>query len=507
MRKKQKRKSKYIQLVKLAGISGCVILALLVVLILAQLFTRENQNPSNETEQTTSVQEQELPLTEGRAVFLEKNSRNQVMLFNINTGKKATLSMDGSTCFYDKYGQALSIGQLEIGEVVDIQYQKSQKYLHSMQQSPSAWTLTDVDKFTLDVIKGVITVGKSVYRVTDQTQCFFDGEPVNIAEISTGDVLTLNGVDQQILSIRVDKGHGYLKLENEDVFVGGWIEIGQNIIRSIQENMLILVPEGTHQVTISYRGYMDTQNVEIVRNQETIMDVGDLADSIIKYGKVYFNVTPSDAQVYIDGTLVDTSRLINLEYGLHQLVAEADGYETLTQYFRLEGESASLDVELQLPESEEVEDSSEEESSEESDEEDGSSESSSASESSESGTDGSSGESSSSTSDTESSSGTEGSTSADSTEASQDSSASSESTQSTESSSEETASYKVHINQPEGAEIYLDGNYVGLSPCSFKKQPGSHVITLRKTGYDTRSYTIQLDDEKEDATFNFAEFY
>ena len=81
-----------------------------------------------------------------------------------------------------------------------------------------------------------------------------------------------------------------------------------------------------------------------------------------------------------------------------------------------------------------------------------------------------------------------------------------ESTSASESSAATaTDYYKVYVDAPEGAEVYLDGNYVGISPCSFKKTAGAHVITLRKTGYETRSYTVQLDDEKKDLSYSFAD--
>ena len=56
-----------------------------------------------------------------------------------------------------------------------------------------------------------------------------------------------------------------------------------------------------------------------------------------------------------------------------------------------------------------------------------------------------------------------------------------------------TSYYKVHVDGPESAEVYLDGNYMGVAPCSFKKTSGAHVITLRRSGYTTRSYTVQID--------------
>ena len=150
---------------------------------------------------------------------------------------------------------------------------------------------------------------------------------------------------------------------------------------------------------------------------------------------------------------MDPSQPVSLEYGIHQIIAKADGYKSLTQYLRVGQESAGVDVQLDKV------DSGSEEST-------GSTESSSSADSSSTGT-------------------ASGSTSA--------------TTDTT------TTYYRVHIDAPENVEVYLDGNYVGISPCSFKKTSGSHVITLRKSGYETRSYTVQVDDEQKDVSYSFVD--
>ena len=65
--------------------------------------------------------------------------------------------------------------------------------------------------------------------------------------------------------------------------------------------------------------------------------------------------------------------------------------------------------------------------------------------------------------------------------------------------------YKVYIDAPDGVEAYLDGSYVGVTPVSFNKEPGSHVVTLRKSGYQTRSYTLQIDEEEKDVNYSFTD--
>ena len=68
-----------------------------------------------------------------------------------------------------------------------------------------------------------------------------------------------------------------------------------------------------------------------------------------------------------------------------------------------------------------------------------------------------------------------------------------------------SSNYKVYIDTPEKVEVYLDGNYVGISPLNFAKKPGTHTITLRKSGYITRSYTIEIGSEEKDVTYSFAD--
>ena len=73
-------------------------------------------------------------------------------------------------------------------------------------------------------------------------------------DLSPADVLSFQGIDTQILTVKVQKGHGYLRLVNDENFIGGWIEIGQTQIRKITDDMLLLIPEGSYQVNISNKG-------------------------------------------------------------------------------------------------------------------------------------------------------------------------------------------------------------------------------------------------------------
>jgi len=383
------------------------------------------------------------------AVLLKiNNDDNSVTFLNLDLGKKYTLTMDGTSKFYDKYGESIALQQLEIGDVVDVTFLKSKKHLNSMQLSPLAWANRKLARYEINWIRGEVTIGQDVYKISSNTQYLSNGREIEAMDLNPADVLTFKGIDSEILSISVDKGHGYLRLVNDENFIGGWIEIGQSIIQPIAEDMLLTVPEGSYPVKISYKGSGGDKSVIINRNEETTLDIGDLQVAEAQYGTVLFSINPSDADVYIDGSSVDVSSPVSLEYGIHQLIVRKDGYQSITRYLSVGEESAGISIVLDAVESAE-EDESEEE----------------------------------------------------------DKAATEDSAEETETQQTDTITdyYKVYVDAPENVEVYLDGNYVGISPCSFRKEAGEHVITLRKTGYETRSYTVQVDEENRDFSYSFVD--
>ncbi|MBE5872967.1 MAG: PEGA domain-containing protein [Lachnospiraceae bacterium] len=370
------------------------------------------------------------------ALLVNKDKEeNTVTFLNLELGRRYTLSYDGTTRLYDKYGESVSMDQLPKGSIVDVTFLKSKKHLTTMQLSDKAWKYENVERYEINTVRGEVSIGSEVYKLSPNTQYLSGGRDIELMDLNPTDIVSFQGLDSTVLSVTVEKGHGYLRLVNDTNFVGGWIEIGQSQIQRITEDMLLVVAEGSYQVNISHNGGGGIKNVIINRNEETTLDIGDLVIPEPEKGMVIFTLSPSSAEVYIDGVKTSIAEPVTLEYGIHQLIAKADGYKSVTQYIRVNQESVGVNVVLDPIRDEEEEESSE--------------------------------------------SSTEPETTTD--------------------------YYKVYIDAPEQAEVYLDGNYVGISPCSFKKAAGSHVITLRKNGYQTRSYTVQIDDEEKDISYSFVD--
>lgn len=428
------------------------------------------------------------------AVVVEKDDENSAITFqNMQIGKQYTLTYNGATTIFDKHNETMSMAQIQVGDIVDITFLKSKKRLNSMKLSSAGWEFSDISRYTIDELTKQMTIAEDIYKLTDDTVIVSSGRQAELMDINAVDVLKVSGVGYNIYSIVVDKGHGYLRLTNDEYFVGGWIEVGQSVIQEVSEGMLLVVPEGTYDVQISNKGNGGVKQVIINRDEEVTLDVGDLKGEEPKLGTVLFTISPKDATVYIDGEKVDISQAVTLEYGIHQMMVTADGYDTITQYIKVGQEAAGIDVTME--ESEDKEKETEEESTKEE-------------------TKTESGEQESTENNTNNSNTNTGNTNTNNTNTNNTNTGSTNNTtvsgngvssNTTANETSTTGNYKVYIDVPEGVEVYVDGNYVGIVPCSFTKTNGTHVVTLRKTGYVTHSYTIQLNEEDKDVNYSFNE--
>lgn len=377
--------------------------------------------------------------SEDTALIKQIDKRNNTIVFyNLVRQKNYTLNFNGTTAFYDKYGSALTIDQIDAGDIADIRFLKEKKALALLQKSDDSFLLENVTNFTINEKTHEMMVGDQTYRLEDNLFVYSDNEQVEMMDINQVDTLRVQGIGHTVYSICIDKGHGYLRLKNDEYFWGGWIEVGNSVIQPVKEDMLLVVPEGKYEVLLTNKGISGSKRVTINRDKETELDIGDMKkeEDQKQYGNLIFVVSPDTASVYIDGKEVDISLPVQAEYGIHQLMAKSEGYQTVIQYIKVGQENATIQIELEVDD--------------------------------------------------------DGSVSSNSTGTV------------TDSDTVSTTSGKITIDAPVDVEVYVDGSYVGMAPCSFKKTEGIHVITLRKSGYVTKSYTINITNTETNENMSFS---
>lgn len=419
------------------------------------------------------------------AVVVKKDLETKtIQLQNITTSRRYTLNYTGATKLHDKYDQAISMGQLQEGAVVTARFYKPDKSLSYLKVYPDGIHYDNIENYAINLKKGTFSIGDEIYNLSAHIVVSSDGKEIDLMDVNQMDVLSVWGANSMIYGINVEQGHGYLRLQNETYFVDGWVDIGDKVIKKINEDMLLVVPEGTHNVTVSNKGTSATQEITFARNEEMAWDLGEIEITVVQKGKIIFTLSPATAKLYIDGRQVDSSKPVQLEYGLHRMKIMADGYETVSQYIKVAEESATIEAEL-----EKLEEATDEEVSE-----------------SNNDTDNDNKESDTKSTGNKSESKNNTDIASDDEESLENESATDEDQEDTNDTVASTdTKYKVYIDAPEGVEAYLDGNYIGITPLSFPKKSGNYVVTLRKTGYQTRSYTLQIDDEEKDINYSFTQ--
>lgn len=375
------------------------------------------------------------------AIIMSVNEeKKQIRFYNLTLGRTYTLDYNGATGMKNRFGDEIVAGQLAEGDMVRVTFIKDEKLAKSLQLLDDVATSTNVELFDINKAAYTMNFGGELYSLHKNVLVLSNGKQIQLEEINPADSLKIVAKDHQVYGITVEKGHGYLRLSGHEAFVGGWVEIGQTVITKVEEEMLLVVPEGEYTLYISKDGVAGSKEISVSRDEETQVDLSDLqTEKIKKTGKIIFTITPVTAELYIDNELTDYSQEVELDYGIHQIKVTAEGYSTLTQYIKVAEPMATLNVKLEESDGEDEENNS--------------------------------------------------------------TAVSSNSVSTTTAASD----YRVYIDAPVGAELYLDGSYVGIVPVNFAKKTGTCIISLRKDGYQTRSYTLQIDDSEKDVSYSFSE--
>ncbi|MCR5120435.1 MAG: PEGA domain-containing protein [Lachnospiraceae bacterium] len=408
------------------------------------------------------------------ALVVRKDVQASTITFlNTELGKKYTLNYDGATSYADKYSQPISLAQLETGTMVDVTFVHSRKRLNSLKVSAEAFVYDNVKGFSASDGGRNITLGGELYNLSRDLVVMTDTGEGELMDINGMDRLRITGIDHTVYGIVVEEGHAYLRLINSDYFNGGWVQIGDNLVSQIQPDMLLAIPEGDYPVTVSHKGSSGTENITAKEGQEISLDVSKWV-SEPEYGSIIFTVIPEDARVYIDGEKTDTNDKVKLSYGIHQMVAAAEGYTTVSRYIKVGSELANLNIILEKDPN-------------------------------------------ASASENKSTAEPSATPTPAPTEVPQGNTVEMIDVVATPtptptpippedaSAAAAVGEYRVYIDAPADVEVYKDGIYLGISPISFVREPGNYVITLRRSGYQTRSYTISVGAEESDLNYSFSE--
>lgn len=288
-------------------------------------------------------------VSSGKVLFHSIDPDSETVYFDvIENDETIALSYDGTTTVSGKFGDPMSMAQLNMGDVVNIAYNSSLNKVGAIVINSDVNEIREVSRFALSDNHETFFIGEEAYSLAPFVKVYSSGEKIDLERLIKQDSLTIYEEGRNIISIRVEDGHGYLELLNEDALVGGWIEVGQTMISQVMEGMLFTLPEGDYSVRLSNDGIEEYRDVSIVRNEVTSLDLSDIESPVPERGVVRFKIFPQSATTYVDGNYINTAYAVRLPVGMHEITVADSGYYTVSEYFEVTGLDQEVSIDLDL---------------------------------------------------------------------------------------------------------------------------------------------------------------
>lgn len=444
------------------------ILIVMLLSVTAQNTAQKTQSSNtkqtgDKTEESKNAEDKDTPIL---AVLKEIDTGSGSITFmNTENGQDIIVNFTGAADITDKYDKIISASQLNPGEMADIYYNRDASMLKKLQISNRAWEYKGVTRWKLDQEEDSFLISESRYKISDNLFLVKDGQQLTLNDLNSKDELEVKGYDRQVWSILVTKGHGTIRFEDYKDFIGGTVYIGNQEILPIVSDMSVIVREGSYKVTMEKGSLKGNKNLQVLPFEETVLNMGEFELPPVQKGTVKFNIIPEGADLYINDDLTDYSKAVELEYGEYNIKAALGGYMNYTGKLEVEGNKI---VSIELVENQ-------------SRKEDGSGNTRDAS-------------------DKDNNSQTDTNTKA----ADKDGEKTAEE-DSSNGYTEVKADNNIYIQEPEGTSVYFDGQFKGTVPVSFPKETGPHYVTLIRSGYQTKTYSVEIKDDGEDVKLNFSD--
>ena len=416
----------------------------------------------------------------------------RIELYDTESGSDLEFTFTAATDIRTSYGKVIGAALLKVGDIVVAETPDGLK-LDSLKGSNDFKTHKDVMRFTVDAPIGRLTAGNNVYKYDDRI-LVLDGERfIDISDLDSLDVISLFYRDNTIFFIKVVSSHGFLSFTGAEDFEGGSISInGSRTAYSVKSGAAVPLAVGDYSVYVENLELSASADIRIDSHKTTVFDLSPYGRVPVTYGDVVFNISPEGALLYIDGVNTYYGEPVSIPEGSHGIRVELGGYIAFVGTIDVSASGGTFNISLPpapvakeeeppedilYNETEEADDylSTEDDT----EEDDGFIFDDNTSDSSDTGSFDDTGDT--GTAYTDDTDDTAGDT--------------------------PTSGLKLIISCTEGTSVYINGTLAatvsGGSAVCDKPRAGTVTVRLVLDGYISRTYTVSIEDDGEDAVFTF----
>ena len=253
--------------------------------------TKNTQSPSGSTAAIINAPTTAVDLRTELAVITYVNSDTKRL--SVRTYEDEidyTFYVQEPALIYSEYGNAMTMSQLNAGNVIDITFDAASSTVKEIHISGDVVRHLAVSDAAVNTSYRRITIYNKNYEYSRNVVVVSGNELITPEQLSTKDVLNLYEKDGKVVSIVVTRGHGYISLTGVDLFVGGYVNIGSENIKTIEKNMMITMTEGEYKVSVSKGEYYGAKTVTVIQNQVTTVDFSEFVADTVENGNVLFDI-------------------------------------------------------------------------------------------------------------------------------------------------------------------------------------------------------------------------
>ncbi|MBE6007634.1 MAG: PEGA domain-containing protein [Lachnospiraceae bacterium] len=277
------------------------------------------------------------------ALISSKNSNGKVGFYDFEHDVIYNMAIDENTVVTDSSGSMIKQSTVQVGDMIKAYIDFDKKQVMSVNYTEDVWKRDNILGSAVSVSGDTITIGSTVYNYKDGMIVVFEDSIADINDISDGDVLCVQGYQNNVWSIRIKESGGYVSIIGWEDIENGTISVDGKAAVKIDSDKL-KIEGGMHTVVIKGDNIDDyTTEVYITPGSE----VGINLDSYLSKGEVVFKANVEDYDIYINGSLFEQNEKCELPYGVYTLSVVKDGYNTWFKEIELKEKTMELEIKLE----------------------------------------------------------------------------------------------------------------------------------------------------------------
>lgn len=431
-----------------------VVLVVLMVMMFLGVKYYLGQGNKVTTKQEDIKQEQkveDVKYSSTSLILINELTDEELRGFDIDNTRSVVRNIKRTTKISDAYGKTIPLSSIQKGDIVEVVYEEDAKRTESISKTQRAWTKKEVNGLKVDDTNKQAKLFGVTYTYDERLLVLGqDDEVIKVTDISEYDIVTVQGLEDKIYSIKVEKAAGRIHIVDIPS-ADGRVEIDINTmipLKDISEPIEVIA--GKHKVGVSIKGYESfVQEVEVEPGKTLEVSLDNTKRIYSNVNVVLTNSDVANYTVKVGDTTYNKGDKISVPQGRYDVIINAIGYHPWTKTMTFVKGNNTIKATLKSEEKEEETTST-------------------------------------TTGNTATGSTTTGNTTAE------------------ENNNQEAVGDTKTINiatDPSGATVYINGVNKGTTPYKATLPVGSYSILFEKEGYEIYNTSIILDGSDDQTSF------